>query len=244
MTGSWPPAWCICPSHPSTPHTWAASQLAACRACKLDPCTLCRPAVSTASLEGEKESQTMGLLSGRRRVSDVATKTKEVAMAITNRTLEAGTRLVATYKKQAYVCTVEKGEDGKLAYALEDGKRFTSPSAAGSAVMGGVACNGWRFWSVEGETPAPKAEKPAQAEPKAKAATKTKASKPKKQNGGNGKLLSRAASQEGAGEGRVRWFCNGCMESFLVEGEAEPEACPAGHKASDPELAAPVAEAE
>ncbi len=61
---------------------------------------------------------------------------------IANRNLEPGTRLVASYKKQAYVCAVEEGEDGKLAYVLADGKRFTSPSAAGSAVMGGTACNG------------------------------------------------------------------------------------------------------
>ena len=163
-------------------------------------------------------------------------------MAITNRTLEARTRLVATYKKVQHVCTVEKGEDGKLAFVLEDGKRFTSPSAAASAVMGGSAANGWRFWSLEGEAPAPKAEKPA--EPKAKAATKAKASKPKKANGGNGKLLTRTASQDDAPQGQVRWFCNACMESFLVEGDAEPEACPAGHSTSDADLTAPAAEAE
>ena len=72
-------------------------------------------------------------------------------MPIENRNLEAGTRLVATYKKQTYVCKVEKREDGKLEYVLDDGRRFASPSAAGSAVMVGSACNGWRFWTVEGE---------------------------------------------------------------------------------------------
>ena len=77
-------------------------------------------------------------------------------MAIENRDLPAGTRLEANYRKTRYVCTVEAGEDGKLAFVLEDGKRFKSPSAAGSVVMGGVACNGWRFWTVEGDAPAPK----------------------------------------------------------------------------------------
>ncbi len=76
-------------------------------------------------------------------------------MPIENRDLPAGTRLVATYKKQAFVCTVEAEDDGKLAFVLEDGKRYKSPSSAGSAVMGGSACNGWRFWSVEGAAPAP-----------------------------------------------------------------------------------------
>ena len=75
-------------------------------------------------------------------------------MPIENRDLPAGTRLVATYKKQAFVCTVEAEDDGKLAFVLEDGKRYKSPSSAGSAVMGGSACNGWRFWSVEGQGPA------------------------------------------------------------------------------------------
>jgi len=87
-------------------------------------------------------------------------------MAIENRNLPAGTRLVANYKKQAFACTVEAEADGKLAYVV-DGKRYKSPSSAGSAVMGGSACNGWRFWSVEGATDgadvpvaAPKERKP------------------------------------------------------------------------------------
>ena len=71
-------------------------------------------------------------------------------MAIENRELPAGTRLVSAYKGKTSVCMVELGEDGKRAYVLDDGQRFASPSAAGAAVMGGVACNGWRFWSVEG----------------------------------------------------------------------------------------------
>jgi len=147
-------------------------------------------------------------------------------MAITNRDLPEGTRLAANYKKQTFVCTVEKDEEGKLAFVLGDGRRFKSPSSAASAVMGGSAANGWRFWSLEGEAPAtePAAEKP----------------KAKKGNGKNGKLISRTPNQKGVPEGQVRWFCNGCMASFLVEGEAEPEACPQGHRADDPELTAPA----
>ena len=71
-------------------------------------------------------------------------------MPIENRELPAGTRLVAAYKGKAFVCTAEETEGGKPAYVLEDGRRFASPSAAGTAVMGGVACNGWQFWRVEG----------------------------------------------------------------------------------------------
>ncbi len=164
-------------------------------------------------------------------------------MAIKDRNLEAGTRLVAKYKGETHVCTVEKDEAGKTSFVLGQGTRFTSPSAAASAVMGGIAANGWRFWSVEGEAPAPK-EKAAKAEPKPKA-QKTKAAKPRtKKANGNGKLLSRAKDPDGLPEGQARWWCNACMESFVVEGEAEPEACPQGHRADDPELTAPVSAEE
>jgi hypothetical protein len=52
-------------------------------------------------------------------------------------------------------------------YRLEDGRQFKSPSSAASAVMGGIAANGWRFWSLEADTaptdakaPTVKARKP------------------------------------------------------------------------------------
>jgi hypothetical protein len=105
-------------------------------------------------------------------------------MSIQDRNLKAGTALVARYKKKDYRCEVVTGEDGKLAYRT-GGKEYESPSGAGSAVMGGQACNGWRFWTVEGEqqprtkatttrTAAKKAAPKAKAkqEPKAKRGSK------------------------------------------------------------------------
>src|SRR5215207_5414476 len=92
-------------------------------------------------------------------------------MPVENRDLPVGTRLEATYKKTRYLCVVEAGEEGKLAFVLEDGKRFSSPSAAASAVMGGQAANGWRFWSIEGSEPKPSSTK---AEPKPKVAPGSK----------------------------------------------------------------------
>ena len=75
--------------------------------------------------------------------------------------MAAGMTLTAKYKKTEHTAQVMTGEDGKLVYRLADGQEFNSPSAAGSAVMGGVACNGWRFWSVATqEAPEPPA-KPA-----------------------------------------------------------------------------------
>ena len=148
-------------------------------------------------------------------------------MAIENRNLLAGTRLTATYKKQAYVCTIEAGAEGEgVAFVLEDGKRYKSPSAAGSAVMGGTACNGWRFWAVEGDQPAA-AETPAKA--KAKSGSKKAA-----------KLIFRMDDQTGATEGMTRWWCSACMDAFEVYAAEKPEQCPEGHRIDDAELTAPA----
>ena len=64
--------------------------------------------------------------------------------------LTAGMRLVARYKGEQHVAEVIEGDEGTLKYRLTDGREFKSPSAAGSALMAGIACNGWRFWSLEG----------------------------------------------------------------------------------------------
>jgi hypothetical protein len=136
---------------------------------------------------------------------------------IENRNLEVGTRLVATYKKQAYVCTVEAGEsEGEVAFVLEDGKRYKSPSAAGSAVMGGEAVNGWCFWSLEGEAAAPSTE-----------------AKPEKPKSGKGKRTIYRIPPGNLAEGKSKWFCVACMKSFVIEGSDAPAACPEGHPMED-----------
>jgi hypothetical protein len=68
-------------------------------------------------------------------------------MAITDRQLAPGTQLTAKYKGQTYTLDVVR-EDEQLRYRLADGRTFKSPSSAGSAVMGGKACNGWAFWRL------------------------------------------------------------------------------------------------
>lgn len=95
-------------------------------------------------------------------------------MSIENRNLKPGTVLVAVHpargpKRKEHRCEVVAGEEGRVVYRLKDGREFTSPSAAGTAVMGGTACNGWRFWTVEG------AQKPARAASKRQAASRPKA---------------------------------------------------------------------
>jgi hypothetical protein len=139
-------------------------------------------------------------------------------VAIENRTLTPGTQLTATYKKVTYFCTVEQAEDGKLSFVLADGRRFTSPSAAGSALLGGIACNGWRYWSLAGDaapTDAPDATDASAAE------------KPRRTR--NAKLLSRIPNQRGAPEGLTRWWCSGCMAGFTHLTGETPTACPQGH---------------
>ncbi len=127
-------------------------------------------------------------------------------MPIEDRNLEAGAVLTARYKEQDRTCEVVTTDDG-LRYRLDDGTEHKSPSSAGKAAMVGVACNGWRFWSVQGtETPTrePKMEKPAKA-PKTKPAKKAaeKPSKPKAARGdsyGCGRLRRDLQDAEGGGD--------------------------------------------
>ncbi len=74
-------------------------------------------------------------------------------MAITNRELVVGTKLVGRYKGQQHGVLVVGDADTGFGYELDHGTIYKSVSAAGSAVMHGTSCNGWRFWSVEGDEP-------------------------------------------------------------------------------------------
>src|SRR5438105_1966929 len=131
-------------------------------------------------------------------------------MAIEDRDLKVGTGLVARYKNQDRTCDVVETPDG-VRYRLDDGTEHRSPSSAGKAAMGGVACNGWRFWSVQGSAPArrepePKAEKVVKS-PKdkpAKKATKSKKHAAKKPQG----KAQRAASKGDS------YGCGACGETF------------------------------
>jgi hypothetical protein len=138
---------------------------------------------------------------------------------LATRELAVGTKLHATYKKTVYTCEVVGPLEGNTTpqgnrYRLEDGREFKSLSSAGKAVMNGMAVNGWRFWSQEGEIPSVKTVKP----------TKVKAVSPAKVQ-----QIRRTRSQKGTPEGQVKWACSSCMSTFLVEGDATPDACPDGH---------------
>ncbi len=128
-------------------------------------------------------------------------------MAIEDRNLASGTKLVARYKGKEYAAEVVKTEEG-VRYRLEDGREFKSLSSAGSAVMGGSACNGWRFWSLEGSEEA----------------------KPKKA----AKMAAKASGNPGfqrLDDGR--YFCDSCMEAFDAPKDVTPVGCPKGHRPED-----------
>ncbi len=133
-------------------------------------------------------------------------------MSVANRELKAGVRLVGRYQGKRYVCEVVESADG-LRCQLEDGQRFGSLSAAGRAVMGGIGCNGWRFWSV-GE--------PAEGTPRP-ARSSRRALLPRQ--------VRKLPNQQKVPAGQARWFCSGCMAAFLVPAGDEPDSCPEGHPA-------------
>ena len=72
-------------------------------------------------------------------------------MVIENRDLAAGTKLVARYRGQEHSVLVVGDKEMGLGFELDNRTIYKSLSSAGKAVMNGVACNGWRFWSRAGE---------------------------------------------------------------------------------------------
>lgn len=75
-------------------------------------------------------------------------------MPIDNRTLTPGDKFVATYKKQLYRVGYHHTSGfpparpfiGLFPETIR-GQEYRTLSDAGKAIMGGIACNGWRFFS-------------------------------------------------------------------------------------------------
>lgn len=128
-------------------------------------------------------------------------------MPLDNRNPEPGTVLVARYKKQERTCEVVQTDDG-IRYRLDDKTEHRSPSSAGKAAMGGIACNGWRFWSLQGDLKPAEAKKEKDGAPKkaAKAPAKKGAKKGKPTKGGK----KRAARMASGGS----YGCVACGQEF------------------------------
>jgi hypothetical protein len=160
-------------------------------------------------------------------------------MAIENRNLASGTRLVAKYKGAARFCTIQEDGTYKLDGDQGLGKVYKSLSAAGSAIMGGIACNGWKFWSLaEGDEAKPETE---ETSPQTngggsrfgrRAGESDRLADPKVRQR-KYRLIRRTPNQQGVAEGMLRIFCDACMKGYVVESPdgSLPEACPEGHRA-------------
>lgn len=132
-------------------------------------------------------------------------------MPLDNRHLEPGTVLVARYKKKDRTCEVVQTEDG-VRFRLDDGTEHRSPSSAGKAAMGGVACNGWRFWSLPETQRSARKPKAAAAAKKAaaKTAPKDKGKKPVKRAS---KKKSEPKAMRAVAQGDA-YGCGACGETF------------------------------
>jgi hypothetical protein len=141
-------------------------------------------------------------------------------VTIEDRNLKAGTKLVGRYKGTIYHAEVVETKEG-VRYRLSEApfSEFKSLSAAGSQIMGGSACNGWRFWSVEGSDEAK--PKPKGGKPRASG----------KKGNDNGSVAAGGLLVRGEEEGR--WLCMLCEESFDAPKDIVPEGCPNGHTADD-----------
>ena len=144
-------------------------------------------------------------------------------MAIENRNLEPGTKLIARYKKEEYRAEVVAGEGEKVRYRLTDGREFKSPSAAGTAITG-KACNGWAFWSVDPGDPPGGPEEPETQESQTEDSAGPEAAEPP-----SSATFRRAPNQRGVGEGEIRLYCDACQKSFTAPSDQQPESCPEGH---------------
>jgi hypothetical protein len=109
-------------------------------------------------------------------------------MPLENRELAPGTVLGARYKKEDHTCVVMETKEG-LRYRVA-GTDYKSPSSAAKAVMGGIAANGWRFWSLQGDLKPAKQSKPKKAKA-GKPATKNPAAKKSATKGKNAKTASK-----------------------------------------------------
>ncbi len=170
------------------------------------------------------------------RVSHVlALKRRAQRMAIDNRNLEVGTRLVGRYKGKTTVCLVEASEEGSTSYRLEGkDKTFKSLSSAATEITKGPI-NGWKFWSLEGDEPASPetgTKTPAMTAGDKKEGKTTRRTRQRPTY----RVIHLHENQEDLTEGEVRWLCDACIKPFIMPAGEEPTECPNGHRIDDPDL--------
>jgi hypothetical protein len=156
-------------------------------------------------------------------------------MAIENRELDSGTKLIAKYKKEEYRAEVVAGEGGKVRYRLADGREFKSPSSAGTAITG-KACNGWAFWSIETDDAQ---TGPAALESPEGPGEDSEETETPEQTATTG--FRRVPNQKGVQEGQIRLYCDACQKSFTAPVGEPAETCPEGHTSNAARQAEPIA---
>jgi hypothetical protein len=114
---------------------------------------------------------------------------------------------VARHKGKDHVCEVVQADEG-LRYRV-GGKDFNSPSSAGREVTGGVAVNGWRFWSLGGDPKPAKERKPKNEKPAKKSAARTV--KPHAKKKGAKKTAKKKAARAAS---HASYGCGVCPERF------------------------------
>lgn len=135
-------------------------------------------------------------------------------MALASRTLQPGERLAANYRGKTHAVDVIESDSGGIAFQLDTGEVFTSMSAAGSRVMGGISCNGWRFWSRSDDLRPPRQTAASQSQ-----ITR----RPKPQPYRNLRPIPSASGTPPA------WWCSACLAPFTQQDPAPPIECPHGH---------------
>jgi hypothetical protein len=128
---------------------------------------------------------------------------------IENRELAAGTILRVRHKGKEHTCEIVQTDDG-LRYRLQNGKEFNSPSSAGREVTGGVAVNGWRFWSLELKERTAKTAKKATETAKKGPAKKGKGKKAGKKKGNPRHLHA----------SKMEYGCGACGQTFPTQKKA------------------------
>ena len=156
-------------------------------------------------------------------------------MAIENRELEPGTKLIAKYKKEEHRAEVVAGEEGKVRYRLADGREFKSPSSAGTAITG-KACNGWAFWSIEPGSAQTESEESENSE--AKAEDSENMETPEQTSAA---AFRRVPNQKGVEEGQIRLYCHACQKSFTAPAGEPAEMCSQGHSPDAAQQAGSIA---
>lgn len=92
------------------------------------------------AVQPEKAKKSLGYVKKPKEIKGKRWKFREL---IASGVVEEGTEIFAKYKGERYTAKVTS--EG----VVYEGKIYESPSAAGTAVMEGLACNGWSFWKHE-----------------------------------------------------------------------------------------------